>query len=140
MTLECNEFLRPIFVVNDSVLPKATGNFSDAPTIKTIQITKGGCVIELSSQISSLKVGDGLFQVVEGEDGKAVYPVTSPQGLSIGAELLGTTVGHFETSLDVTTSSKGGYFYERRVPPIPEEFKEGHLLKTNHNIQFTGSL
>lgn len=138
VTLECDEFLSPIFMIGDSVAKVAVGNFADAPKIAKITDDRSGYVIELSAAIAGLAVGDAIFQVIE-KSGKAVFPVDAPQGLTIAAETLGTVVGLDETSVDVTTDSKGGYFYERRIPPIPTEFIQGICLKTNPNILFTKS-
>lgn len=136
--LESDEFITPIFTVNDHVAKKAGDAFSSAPKIIKITNDRNGFLMELSAEISGLSVGDALFQVIE-KDSKAAYPVTAPQGLTIAAEPLGTKVGLDETSVDVTTDSKGGHFYLRRIPPIPSEFIEVNHLKTNPNIQFTNS-
>lgn len=144
VTLECDEFLSPIFMINDHVAKDDTGNFVDTASIASIVKDRFGYVITLSKAIADLKVGDALFEVVagvaEGEgEAPVVFPVEEPQGLTIGAEQQGTVVGTEETSVDVTTDSKGGYFYERRIPPIPAKFMQGICLKTNQNVQFTKS-
>lgn len=144
VSLECDEFLTPIFMVNDHVAKDETGNFEDTASIAEIKHDRNGYVITLSKEITGLKVGDALFEVIAGSvegEGKApvVFPVDAPQGVTNAAEQQGTVVGRDETSVDVTTDSKGAYFYERRIPPIPEKFIAGHCLKTNPNIQFTKS-
>lgn len=146
LSLESDEFLTPIFVVGDSVLANdATGNFEDAPTIVKVTDDTKGFVVELSAAITGLKVGDALFQVVEGVaegEGKApaVFLTDAPQGLSMkSGNPLGTEVLPDETTLDVSVDSKNGMYYEHRIPPIPASFKNGILLKTNPNIKFTQS-
>lgn len=144
VSLECDEYLTPIFMINDHVAKDDSGNFEDTASIAEIKHDRDGYVITLSKAIDGLKVGDSLFEVIAGiaeGEGKApaVFPVDAPQGVTNAAEQQGTVVGRDETSVDVTTDSKGAYFYERRIPPIPDKFIAGHCLKTNPNIQFTKS-
>jgi hypothetical protein len=139
VTLESDEFLSPIFCVGDKVVKTVSGKFSEAPAISKITSDGNGYVIELSVAISGLAVGDALFEVIKGATDVVVLPIDAPQGLSIAAEPMGTVVSEFEASLDVTTDTKGGYFYLRRIPPIPDQFISGVCLKTNPNIQFTNS-
>lgn len=144
VSLECDEYLCPIFMVGDHIAKDETGNFEDTASIAEIKHDRTGYVIALSKEIAGLKVGDALFEVIAGAavgEGKApvIFPVDAPQGLTIAAVQQGTVVSLDETSIDITTDSKGCYFYERRIPPIPEKFMQGICLKTNPNIQFTKS-
>lgn len=139
ISLESDEFLTPIFGVGDKVMKAVSGNFSDATSITSISKNDKEFVITLSAEIAGLTVGDALFEVIEGAGGVATLPVDAPQGLTIEAEAMGTVVSEFETSVDVTTDSKGGHFYLRRIPPIPADFISGICLKTNPNVQFTNS-
>lgn len=139
VTLESDEFLTPIFSVGDKVMKTVSGNFSAAHSIASITNDGNEYVITLTGEIAGLAVGDAIFEVIEGEAGIATLPVDAPQGLTLKAQPLGTVVSEFETSVDVTTDSKGGHFYLRRIPPIPAGFISGICLKTNPNIQFTNS-
>lgn len=129
----------PIFAVGDHILKTVSGDFKDAPQITKITNDESGYVIRVSAEITGLSVGDALFQVVEGSGGIAALAVTAPQGLVISETISGTPVRLDETGIDVTTDTKGEYFYLRRIPPVPAKFISGICLSTNPNVQFTNS-
>jgi hypothetical protein len=133
------EFIPACFVVGDRVMKTVSGTFAAAPSITKIEDGNAGYVITLSAEISGLAVGDAVFQVISDSSSNAALPVTAPQGLTIAGEVVGTPVGVFETSVDVTVDSKGYMFYKRRIPPIPAAFISGIALVTNPNILFTES-
>jgi hypothetical protein len=133
------DFIPACFVVGDKVLKTVTGTFAAAPSIAKIEDGNAGYVITLSAVISGLAVGDAIFQVISDSSSNAALPVTAPQGLTIAGDAVGTPVGMFETSVDVTADSKGYMFYKRRIPPIPADFISGIGLATNPNILFTDS-
>jgi hypothetical protein len=137
LTLD-TDFIPACFVTGDKVMKTVSGTFAAAPSITKIEDGNAGYVITLSAEITGLAVGDAIFQVIDG-GGNAVLPVTAPQGLTVAGEAVGTPVGMFETSVDVTADSKGCMFYKRRIPPIPAAFLSGITLATNPNILFTES-
>lgn len=121
-----------------------SGNFEDTASITKIINDRNGYVIVLDKAITGLKVGEGLFEVIEGTaEGEAkspaIFPIEHPQGITVGAEPMGTYIGLDEVSVDVTINSKGEMYYKRRIPPIPAKFIQGMCLKDNPNIQFTDS-
>jgi hypothetical protein len=132
------DFIPACFVVGDKVLKTVSGTFAAAPSITKIEDRNTSYVITLSAEISGLAVGDAIFQVIA-DGSNAALPVTAPQGLTIAGDAVGTPVGMFETSVDVTVDSKGYMFYKRRIPPIPAAFISGITLGTNPNILFTDS-
>lgn len=144
VSLQCDEFLAPIFMVGDHVAKEDSGNFEDTSSITKIINDRNGYVIVLDKAITGLKVGEALFEVIEGTaegEGKspAIFPIEHPQGITVGAEPMGTYIGPDEVSVDVAINSKGEMYYKRRIPPIPAKFIEGICLKGNPNIQFTDS-
>ena len=144
VSLQNDEFLSPIFMVGDHVAMNDSGNFEDTVSITKIINDRNGFVVVLDKAIAGLKVGDALFEVIEGTaegEGKApaVFPIEHPQGITVGAEPMGTYIGLDEVSVDVAINSKGEMYYKRRIPPSPEKFIQGMCLKDNPNIQFTDS-
>jgi hypothetical protein len=133
------DYIPACFVAGDKVLKTVSGTFAAAPSILKVEDGAAGYVITLSAAISGLAVGDALFQVIADSSANAALPVDAPQGLTVNAETVGTTVGRFETGVDVTTDTKGYMFYRRRIPPLPAQFVSGIALKTNPNVLFTDS-
>ena len=134
------DFIPAAFAVGEKALKTVSGTIAAAPSITKVTDGQSGYVITLSAEIVGLSVGDAVFHVVDDGGGNASLAVDTPQGLTISGGTAGTTVGRYETSVDVTTDTKGYMFYKRRIPPIPEQFLDGICLKGNPNVQFTDSL
>ena len=64
VTLEGDEFSKPLFVVGDLVTNDLTATAASCPTISAIANVDGGVQVTLSKTISGLAVGDILIEVV----------------------------------------------------------------------------
>lgn len=128
VTLEADEFSKPLFVVGDMVAADLTATAAASPTISAIAKTEAGLEITLSKAISGLSVGAALFEVVA--DGSNVKLVATPNSLTIGT-YEGATIQEelSDTQVDVTRDSGNGEIYARRVPPVPASLLEGNMLK-----------
>jgi hypothetical protein len=128
VTVEADEFSKPLFVVGDVVAADLSATLAKSPSITAIATTEAGLVLTLSAAITGLAVGDGLYEVVA--DGTNVKLVAEPNSLSIGmygsAELKEELS---DTVIDVTRDSGNGEIYARRVPPVPAKYLDGNLLK-----------
>ena len=99
VSLECDEYLTPIFMVNDHVAKDETGNFEDTASIEEIKHDRNGYVITLSKEITGLKVGDALFEVmagsVEGEGKARLFSRLTPHRelLTLRNSRVGLSVG-----------------------------------------------
>jgi hypothetical protein len=132
------DFIPNTFKAGDKVLKTVSGTFAAAPSITAVNDGGENTVITLSAAISGLAVGDALFQVVA-SGSNATLQITSPNGLTIAGDVIGTEVKPNYTSVDVTADTKGYMFYARRIPPIPDAFREGNHLKGNPNVMLTDS-
>lgn len=138
VTLEGDEFTKPLFIVGDTVANDLTAALADCPKISAVAKTEAGVEITLAKAITGLKVGDALFEVVA--DGTNVKLVAQPNCISI-AEGLNAEVKEdlADTVIDVTRDSGNGEIYARRVPPVPAALLDGAMLKGTKVI-YTQSL
>lgn len=138
VTLEADEFTKPLFVVGDIVAKDLSATLADSPKISAISTTEAGMVITLSKAITGLAVGDALFEVVA--DDTNVKLVAQPNCLSIGEGLDAEIKEELaDTVIDVTRDSGAGEIYARRVPPVPATLLDGAVLKGTKVI-YTQSL
>jgi len=135
ITLESDEFLAPIFCIGDKVVKTVAGTFDDAPAIKSISNKEDGYIITLDKEITGLAVEDLIMQVVKDEsDNAALVSKVFPSMV-----IKDTTVTEDEVNIDVTVDTGAGAAYVYRIPPIPENFKEGNFLADNPNIKLSRS-
>lgn len=138
VTLEGNEFTKPLFIVGDTVAKDLSAALADCPKITAVTNTEAGVQITLAKAITGLAVGDALFEVVA--DGTNVKLVAQPNTLTIGegsdAEIKDELT---DTVIDVTRDSGNGEIYARRVPPVPAALLEGAVLKGT-KVVYTQSL
>lgn len=140
VTLEADEFSKPLFVVGDIVVKDLASTLASAPKITAITETKDGMQVTLDKAITGLAIGDGLFEVVA--NGTNVKLVATPNCLTAGegapcAEIKDDVA---ETSIDVTRNTGNGEIFARRVPPVPASLIEGGNLLKGTKVQFTYSL
>lgn len=139
VTLEADEFSKPLFVVNDIVVKDLASTLANAPKITAIAATEAGMQITLSKAITGLAVGDALFEVVANDTN--VKLVAEPNSITIGegapCAVVKEELG--DTGIDVTRDSGSGEIYARRVPPVPVSYMEGARLKGT-NVLYTNSL
>lgn len=137
VTLLVDEFYAPIFAVGDKVAKAGaiSGTFAAAAQITAISKTDNSFVITLSAEISGLKAGDALVEVVNAS-GNA-----SEIGKANALTLADIEVGEFETGVDVTADTMQYALYERRVPVIPASQKDatGKFLAVNPHVKLTQS-
>lgn len=138
VTLEGNEFSKPLFVVGDTVAKDLSAALADCPKITAVATTEAGVEITLAKAISGLAVGDALFEVVA--DSTNVKLVAQPNALAI-AEGLNAEIKEelADTVIDITRDSGNGEIYARRVPPVPASLLDGAMLKGTKVI-YTQSL
>ena len=142
ITLECDTFIEPIFVVGEKVLATPSGTYADAPSITKIEHKNGtSYVVTLESAIAGLVVGDIIVHVVADRNDNAALVVPKPYALTIAESEESDGVGDDEIGIDFTINSGSGSFYLRRIPPIPASLlgESGIYLKYNPNITFTNS-
>lgn len=133
--LESDNFLSPFFSVGDSVLTTIAGTFADAPTIVKIDNSIEGYIVTLSAEIDDLAPDDILIQVVkDAANNSALISSVFPAMV-----ITDTVVGLDEINVDVTIDTGAGAAYERRILPIPENFKKDKVLVSNHNIKLSNS-
>lgn len=137
VTLKVDEFYAPIFAVGDSV---AIGNgvygiFADAAQITAISQTDNSCVITLSKDIPGLTAGDAIIEVVKDKESDRAVLIGAANAIT----LADVEVSEFETGVDVTADTMQYALFERRVPVIPEDQKNGNLLKANPHVKLTQS-
>lgn len=138
VTLESDEFSKPLFVVGDIVVKDLKSTLSAAAKITAIKNTDEGMVLTLDKAISTLAVEDGIFEVVA--DSSNVKLVAVPNAITIGegspcAEIKEELA---DTMVDVTRNSGAGEIYARRVPPVHASLMDGNVLKGT-NVQYTNS-
>lgn len=136
VTLESDEYLKPIFAVGDSVLKTVSGTFAAAPTIIAINRVKGVYILTLSAAIAGLAVGDPIFEVVSVDDNAAlVGPCTYLVPVDTKVDPDG-----FPTSIGATDRWK---VYMRRIPVMPSTLIQDPgkgfpaYLKANPEIKFS---
>lgn len=138
VTLEGDEFTKPLFIVGDYVAKDLSATLASTPKITAIATSDTGVTVTLDKAITGLAVGDALFEVVA--DGTNVKLVAQPNTLSIGegsdAEIKDELT---DTVIDVTRDSGNGEIYARRVPPVPAALLDGAMLKGTKVI-YTQSL
>lgn len=138
VTLEGDEFSKPLFVVGDNVAKDLAAAFADCPKITAVAKTEAGVEITLAKAISGLTVGDALFEVVA--DSTNVKLVAQPNALAIGEGLNAEIKEELaDTVIDITRDSGNGEIYARRVPPVPASLLDGAMLKGTKVI-YTQSL
>lgn len=138
VTLEGDEFSKPLFVVGDTVAKNLSAALADCPKITAVATTEAGVEITLSKAISGLAVGDALFEVVA--DSTNVKLVAQPNALAIGEGLNAEIKEELaDTVIDITRDSGNGEIYARRVPPVPASLLDGAMLKGTKVI-YTQSL
>lgn len=138
VTLEGDEFSKPLFAVGDIVAKNLSAALADCPKITAIANTEAGVEITLAKAITGLAVGDALFEVVA--DGTNVKLVAQPNTISIGEGLDAEIKSELaDTVIDVTRDSGNGEIYARRVPPVPAALLDGAMLKGTKVI-YTQSL
>ena len=137
VTLLVDEFYAPIFAVGDKVakVGAISGSFADAAQITSISKTDNSFVITLSAEISGLKAGDALVEVVSASGNAAEI------GKANALTLADIEVGEFETGVDVTADTMQYALFERRVPVIPASQKDatGKFLAVNPHVKLTQS-
>lgn len=137
VTLEADEFSKPLFVVGDIVAKDLAATLAVCPKITAVANTEAGVQITLNKAIEGLTVGDALFEVVANEAN--VKLVAEPNSITIGegsdAEIKEELA---DTGIDVTRDSGNGEVYTRRVPPVPATLMEGSLLKGT-KVSYTNS-
>lgn len=128
VTLEADEFSKPLFTVGDTVQSDLSATLANSPSITAVATTEAGMEITLSKAITGLAVGSALFEVVA--DGTNVKLVAEPNSITIGSyESAEVQEELADTQIDVTRDSGCGEIYARRVPPVPAKYLEGNLLK-----------
>ena len=129
VTLEADEFSKPLFIVGDIVAKDLAATLAVCPKITAVANTEAGVQITLNKAIEGLTVGDALFEVVANE----ANAITIGEGsdAEIKEELA-------DTGIDVTRDSGNGEVYARRVPPVPATLMEGSLLKGT-KVSYTNS-
>lgn len=138
VTLQCNEYLQPIFCVGDSVLKTISGTFASAPIITNINRSNDKYVITLSSEITGLKAGDNIFEVIS--NGSSNAALLSPFTYLVPNNT--KVLDGFPTSIGGSDQWK---VYIRRIPPIPptllQDPGDGNpaFLKANPRIVFSKS-
>ena len=138
VTLEGDEFAKPLFIVGDTVAKNLAAAFADCPKITAVAKTEAGVEITLAKAISGLAVGDALFEVVA--DSTNVKLVAQPNALAIGEGLNAEIKDELaDTVIDITRDSGNGEIYARRVPPVPASLLDGAMLKGTKVI-YTQSL
>lgn len=137
VTLLVDEFYAPIFAVGDKVAKAGaiSGTFAAAAQITAISKTDNSFVITLSAEISGLKAGDALVEVVNASGNAAEI------GKANALTLADIEVGEFETGVDVTADTMQYALFERRVPVIPASQKDatGKFLAVNPHVKLTQS-
>lgn len=137
VTLLVDEFYAPIFAVGDKVAKAGaiSGTFAAATQITAISKTDNSFVITLSAEISGLKAGDALVEVVNASGNAAEI------GKANALTLADIEVGEFENGVDVTADTMQYALYERRVPVIPASQKDatGKFLAVNPHVKLTQS-
>lgn len=138
VTLEADEFSKPLFTVGDTVQSDLSATLDNSPSITAVATTEAGMEISLSKAITGLAVGSALFEVVA--DGTNVKLVAEPNSITIGSyESAEVQEELADTQIDVTRDSGCGEIYARRVPPVPAKYLEGNLLKGT-KVAYTQSL
>lgn len=138
VTLEGDEFSKPLFVIGDTVAKNLSAALADCPKITAVATTEAGVEITLAKAISGLAVGDALFEVVA--DSTNVKLVAQPNALAIGEGLNAEIKEELaDTVIDITRDSGNGEIYARRVPPVPASLLDGAMLKGTKVI-YTQSL
>lgn len=138
VTLEGNEFAKPLFIKGDYVAKDLSAKLADTPKITALTTDDAGVHITLDKAITGLAVGDALFEVVA--NGEGVKLVAQPNTLSIGEGLDAEIKDELaDTVIDVTRDSGNGEIYARRVPPVPAALLDGAMLKGTKVI-YTNSL
>lgn len=138
VTLEADEFSKPLFTVGDTVQSDLSATLANSPSITAVATTEAGMEITLSKAITGLAVGSALFEVVA--DGTNVKLVAEPNSITIGSyESAEVQEELADTQIDVTRDSGCGEIYARRVPPVPAKYLEGNLLKGT-KVAYTQSL
>ena len=138
VTLEGNEFAKPLFLKGDYVAKDLSAKLANTPKITALTSDDAGVHITLDKAITGLAVGDALFEVVA--DGENVKLVAQPNSLSIGEGLDAEIKDELaDTVIDVTRDSGNGEIYARRVPPVPASLLDGAMLKGTKVI-YTNSL
>lgn len=138
VTLEGNEFAKPLFLKGDYVAKDLSAKLANTPKITALTTDDAGVHITLDKTITGLAVGDALFEVVA--NGENVKLVAQPNTLSIGEGLDAEIKDELaDTVIDVTRDSGNGEIYARRVPPVPASLLDGAMLKGTKVI-YTNSL
>lgn len=138
VTLEGNEFAKPLFLKGDYVAKDLSAKLANTPKITALTTDDAGVHITLDKAITGLAVGDALFEVVA--NGEDVKLVAQPNTLSIGEGLDAEIKDELaDTVIDVTRDSGNGEIYARRVPPVPASLLDGAMLKGTKVI-YTNSL
>lgn len=138
VTLEGDEFSKPLFVIGDTVAKNLSAALADCPKITAVATTEAGVEITLAKAISGLAVGDALFEVVA--DSTNVKLVAQPNAIAIGEGLNAEIKEELaDTVIDITRDSGNGEIYARRVPPVPASLLDGAMLKGTKVI-YTQSL
>ena len=138
LTLEADEFSKPLFMVGDTVQSDLSATLANSPSITAVANTEAGMEITLSKAITGLAVGSALFEVVA--DGTNVKLVAEPNSITIDAyESAEVKEELADTQINVTRDSGCGEIYARRVPPVPAKYLEGNLLKGT-KVAYTQSL
>ncbi len=138
VTLEADEFSKPLFTVGDTVQSDLSATLANSPSITAVATTEAGMEISLSKAITGLAVGSALFEVVA--DDTNVKLVAEPNSITIGSyESAEVQEELADTQIDVTRDSGCGEIYARRVPPVPAKYLEGNLLKGT-KVAYTQSL
>ncbi|MCM1223830.1 MAG: hypothetical protein NC548_56200, partial [Lachnospiraceae bacterium] len=115
VTLEGDEFSKPLFVVGDTVAKDLSAKLADCPKITAVSATNTGVTVTLAKAITGLAVGDALLEVVA--DGENVKLVAEPNCLCINEGLNAEIKTELaDTGIDVTRDSGNGEIYARRVP------------------------
>lgn len=138
VTLEGDEFSKPLFVKGDYIAKNLSDTLANTPRITGVTTDDTGVHVTLDKAITGLAVGDALFEVVA--DGDNVKLVAQPNALSIG-EGLDAEVKEVlaDTVIDITRDSGNGEIYARRVPPVPASLLDGAMLKGT-KVVYTQSL
>ncbi len=138
VTLEGNEFAKPLFLKGDYIAKDLSAKLASTPKITALTTDDAGVHITLDKAITGLAVGDALFEVVA--DGENVKLVAQPNTLSIGEGLDAEIKDELaDTVIDVTRDSGNGEIYARRVPPVPASLLDGAMLKGT-KVVYTQSL
>lgn len=138
VTLEADEFSKPLFTVGDTVQSDLSATLANSPSVTAVATTEAGMEISLSKAITGLAVGSALFEVVA--DDTNVKLVAEPNSITIGSyESAEVQEELADTQIDVTRDSGCGEIYARRVPPVPAKYLEGNLLKGT-KVAYTQSL